>query len=193
MATTNTTRGSLAQVLVPQATLTKDLGLVAAGATLTAVCSQISIPWEPVPFTLQTMAVALCGLTLGARRGALSQVAYLAAGCAGAPVFANFQGGAHRLFGPTGGFLVAFVLVAWMLGTLADKGYSRSAWKLSAGLVAANAVTLGLGALWLGALIGMKAAIATGVVPFVGSELVKDVAVVLALPAAWVGVNALKK
>src|SRR5207244_2036340 len=61
-----------------------DLGLVAAGTLITAACAQVSVPWQPVPFTLQTLGVTLCGLRLGARRAAASQVAYVAAGAAGA-------------------------------------------------------------------------------------------------------------
>jgi biotin transport system substrate-specific component len=88
---------------------------------LTAVAAQIAIPVKPVPFTLQTMVVLLSGAFLGARYGALSQVIYLAMGIIGLPVFAQVPDGAAgfaRLLGPTGGYLLAFPVVAFVVGHL---------------------------------------------------------------------------
>jgi biotin transport system substrate-specific component len=185
MSTYTETRGPLAGALVPNMTLAKDLGLILGGAALTAIGAQIQVPWQPVPLTMQTLAVALCGLALGARRGALSQVAYLGAGIAGMPIFAEGKFGPATLLGPTGGYLVAFVAVAWLLGVWADRGWDRKPLKLAGGMLLANVVLFGFGALWLSSLIGIEKALTAGVLPFVGSELVKDVIAVLALPSAW--------
>jgi biotin transport system substrate-specific component len=89
---------------------------IGAGALLTAVGAQITIPLLPVPFTLQTLFVLLSGAFLGARKGAAAQVAYLAAGAAGLPVFAGFSGTALHLLGPTGGYLLAFPGAAFLAG-----------------------------------------------------------------------------
>jgi biotin transport system substrate-specific component len=87
-------------------------------AVLTAVGARIEIPHQPVPFTLQTFFVLLAGAFLGVRNGVLSQVLYLAMGAAGLPVFSIWSGGAVRLFGPTGGYLLSFPVAAFVVGTM---------------------------------------------------------------------------
>ncbi|NNG25896.1 MAG: biotin transporter BioY [Ignavibacteriaceae bacterium] len=91
---------------------------------LTAVAAQVTIPFKPVPFTLQTMMVLLAGAFLGAKNGAYSQVLYLALGAAGLPVFAYTPEagiGLARLIGPTGGYLLAFPLAAFLVGYIIEK------------------------------------------------------------------------
>jgi biotin transport system substrate-specific component len=91
-------------------------------AALTALGARFEIMQYPVPFTLQTFFVLLSGAFLGARNGALSQMVYLTVGAAGLPVFA--AGGAlgiMRLFGPTGGYLLAFPIAAFLVGYLVAK------------------------------------------------------------------------
>jgi len=91
---------------------------------LTAVSAQIAIPLKPVPLTLQTMAVLLSGAFLGARNGAYSQLLYLLLGVIGLPVFAQVPNGAigfARLFGPTGGYLLAFPIAAFVTGYITEK------------------------------------------------------------------------
>jgi len=87
-------------------------------AMLTAVGAQIVIPTVPVPFTLQTLFVLLSGALLGARKGAASQIVYLMMGASGLPVFAGFSGSILRLVGPTGGYLLAFPIAAYLTGYL---------------------------------------------------------------------------
>ena len=88
---------------------TRDIVLCALGAVLIAVCSFISIP-TIVPFTLQTFAVFTVLSVLGGKRGIISIAVYIALGAAGAPVFAGFKSGAAVLLGPTGGYIVGFLL-----------------------------------------------------------------------------------
>ena len=88
---------------------------------LTAVSAQISIPVQPVPFTLQTMIVLLSGAFLGAKNGAYSQLIYLSLGAIGLPVFADGTMGFARLIGPTGGYLLAFPFAAYLVGFLIGK------------------------------------------------------------------------
>ena len=93
-------------------------------AFLTAIAAQITIPIKPVPFTLQTMTVVLAGAMLGAKKGAFSQLLYLAAGAIGFPVFAVLPEsgyGIARFFSTTGGFLLAFPLAAFVTGLLVEK------------------------------------------------------------------------
>jgi biotin transport system substrate-specific component len=93
-------------------------------ALITAVAAQIAVPVKPVPFTLQAMMVLLSGAFLGARNGAYSQMLYLALGAIGLPVFAQVPDGAigaARLIGPTGGYLLAFPLAAFLTGYIIEK------------------------------------------------------------------------
>ena len=94
----------------------KDITYPALFASLTAVGAQISIPVGEVPLTFQVMFVLLSGLILGARLGFLSQIVYLFMGAIGLPVFAGFKGGFVYLYGPTGGYLIAFPLAAFLVG-----------------------------------------------------------------------------
>jgi biotin transport system substrate-specific component len=97
---------------------------VAGFAVATGLAARLEIPHYPVPFTLQTMVVLLAGAFLGARNGALSQMAYLASGAAGLPVFAGGAFGFLQFVGPTGGYLLAFPLAAALVGYLLRKRHS---------------------------------------------------------------------
>src|SRR5262245_7127347 len=97
---------------------------------LTIVAAQVSIPLAltQVPVTLQPMVVLLGGLAVGSRLGAASQILYLAAGIAGLPVFATsavLPPGPLRLLGPTGGYLMAYPIAAFLTGYLAERGLDR--------------------------------------------------------------------
>jgi biotin transport system substrate-specific component len=97
---------------------------ITAFAVLTAISAQIAIPTKPVPFTLQTMLVLLSGAFLGSRNGAYSQMLYLFLGVIGLPVFAQVPDaplGFARIIGPTGGYLIAFPIAAFLVGYLIEK------------------------------------------------------------------------
>lgn len=87
-------------------------------AALTAIGAQVQIPHLPVPYTLQTFFVLLGAAFLGSRNGSLSQLVYLGAGLAGAPIFTAGGFGAARLLGPTGGYLLSFPIAALLVGYL---------------------------------------------------------------------------
>jgi len=178
-------RGAIALRVIPRQSELRDLGLVMGGAAITALAAQVSLPWQPVPFTLQTLSVTLCGLALGARLGVASQIAYLGAGLAGLPVFAEGKFGPTVFMGPTGGYLASFVLAAGVLGLLADRGWTRSIWGMAVALLLGNALILLVGAWWLAQTVGMAAAWTGGVLPFISGAVVKSVGVVWMLPFAW--------
>lgn len=102
---------------------TKNTILCALFAALTGVFSQISIPIPitPVPINLATLSVCIVGGLLGAKRGAISQLVYVIIGLIGIPVFANFGGGVGRIVGPTGGYIVGYVVAATIIGIIIDK------------------------------------------------------------------------
>jgi len=158
------------------------VGAVVLGAVLVAAAAQVSIPLPgtPVPMTLQPMAVLLVGGLLGARLGALSMILYLAMGAAGLPVFTPTVPllGIARLFGPTGGYLLAYPVAAYAVGALVSPGRgpgARAPW-----LAAVLGVTSGLLLIHLGGLAqlailtgNLSAAARFGTVPFLLGDLLK--------------------
>ncbi len=159
-------------------------------AVLTASAAQLSfpLPFTPVPFTIQPMIVLVGAAALGSRLGALAQVVYLTLGIAGLPVFAfspELPQGVARLMGPTGGYLMAYPIAAFLTGLLAERGLDRryltSILAMSAGL----SVIFAGGVLWIARLTGIEAALATGLYPFIVVDIVKVVAAGLVLPTAW--------
>ena len=152
---------------------------VALMAAFTAVAAQIAIPLEPVPFTLQVLAVILTGLLLGPRYGALAMAIYLLVGVIGVPVFAGFRGGLGSLLGDTGVYLLAYPPAAALAGVAA--GAVANAPRRRALIVGflwgslALAVIYALGATWLAVLAGLSpgAALVAGVLPFVVFDLIK--------------------
>ncbi|MHB8852519.1 MAG: biotin transporter BioY [Ignavibacteriaceae bacterium] len=143
---------------------------------LTAIASQITIPIKPVPFTLQTMVVVLSGAFLGAKKGFYSQVIYLLAGCLGLPVFAQVPDatiGFARLFGPTGGYLLAFPAAAFITGYLTK--INKSYFWVLISMFIGNSVILLIGSIYLGTfyLKNISLAFEVGVIPFLIWEMVK--------------------
>jgi biotin transport system substrate-specific component len=114
--------------------------LVVGGSLVVALSAQlvVRLPFTPVPITGQTLGVLLVGAALGARRGAAALALYLMEGAAGLPFFAGGMAGAAYLLGPTGGYLLAFPLAAFITGWAAERGWDRN------GLTTAAAMTLGV-------------------------------------------------
>ncbi len=168
-------------VLDAAAPLPLRVAAIAAAAGLTALSARLAVPLPGtvVPFTLQPVAVLLSGLLLGARGGMAAQLAYLAAGAAGLPVFAA-GGGAAYLLGPTGGYLLAFPLAAGAAGAIA--GRRGGALRVVLGGVAGLAVLHAAGLAWLAALSGPEAAREVGIARFAAGDLLKvALAAVIAL------------
>jgi biotin transport system substrate-specific component len=156
-------------------------------AVLTALCSHVIIPLPhtPVPITLQTLVVALAGLTLGWRLGLASMAFYLLLGTAGYHVFAGGNWGLETVFGATGGYLVGFALAQPIFGWFAHT--RRIRWYEAFGLVlAGHALIFASGLLWLSLWLGTGAeqTLALGFWPFLpGCALKTAAAVALAGPA----------
>jgi len=161
---------------------------------LTAAAAQVSIPlpFTPVPLTLQPMIVLLGGAALGSRLGMASQVLYLFAGLAGLPVFASspLPQGVLRVLGPTGGFLMAYPLAAFVTGWLAERGFDRRYLTSVAAMVAGLSVIFTCGVFWLAwfmvpAPVGLPRALVLGLYPFVAADLVKVLLASAVLPGVW--------
>jgi biotin transport system substrate-specific component len=142
-------------------------------AAMTALGARLEIPHQPVPFTLQTMILLLAGAFLGPRNGAISQLTYLAAGVLGVPVFAGGAAGAAVLFGPTGGYLLAFPAAAAIVGYLVQRRHSLI-WT-GASMGAALIVVFAAGTIYLYAssLHDGKAALTSGFLIFTWWDMLK--------------------
>lgn len=105
---------------------TKELILCSLFAAIIAILAQISIPlpFTTVPLTMLIFAVAVTGLILGSKLGAISVLIYLLLGGIGIPVFAQFSGGVGILFGPTGGYLLGLPLMVYIIGFAKEKSSS---------------------------------------------------------------------
>lgn len=101
---------------------TKDLITCSLFAAITAILAQISIPFPGgVPLTMQTLAVSLTGMILGAKKGFISQCIYMLLGAIGMPIFAGFSAGFSAIVGPTGGFILSFPLMAYVIGFICER------------------------------------------------------------------------
>ncbi|MCW0234568.1 MAG: biotin transporter BioY [Ferrovibrio sp.] len=156
------------------------MALVAAaallGSLLLAVSARLQVPFWPVPMTMQTMAVLVIAMTLGARLGCTVVVLYVVEGMLGLPVFANTPErgvGLAYLLGPTGGYLLGFIVAAYIAGRLAEHGFGAGLLRAIMVQMLGTAVILTCGAAWLATLVGIEKAFALGVAPFLLSSLVK--------------------
>jgi biotin transport system substrate-specific component len=161
--------------------------LVLAASVLIALTAQVSIPlpFSPVPITGQTFGVLLVGAALGARRGTLGVMAYLAEGTAGLPVFAGGSAGPAVLLGPTGGYLIGFAGAAFITGRLAELGWDRRPTTTALSMLLGNAVIYAFGLPWLAVYVGLDRVLALGLLPFVPGDLLKVGLAVAVLPGTW--------
>jgi biotin transport system substrate-specific component len=159
---------------------------VLAAIAVVSLAARVSvpIPGSPVPQSLQTLAVIVAGMWLGPSRGALALALYVVIGAAGAPVFADGEGGLQHLFGPTGGYLIGFVVGAAVMGWWTRQDWGRGVVSVGAGSVAAHVVILGLGWARLATLLGGVAAFSSGVLPFLVGGVVKS----LGAAALWAAI-----
>jgi len=146
-------------------------------AVLTALGAQVRVPLPgtPVPFTLQTLFVLWGGCYLGGRDGALAQFLYLVGGSLGFPLFAGGGGGMLHLAGPTGGYLLGFVIAAWFVGHALGKNTAPGVPRMTGILLAGTGLIHLLGLMhlswYLG--IGLKESISLAIVPFLPGDGLK--------------------
>ncbi|MBX3513967.1 MAG: biotin transporter BioY [Xanthobacteraceae bacterium] len=136
---------------------------------LLILSAKIQIPFWPVPMTMQTFAVLMIGAALGARDGAAAIALYLFEGALGFAVFANSPErgiGLAYMYGPTGGYLMGFLVAALAVGFASGKGWMKSFTGNVVWMLAGHAIMFALGIAWLSHLIGFNAALAAGLYPF---------------------------
>jgi len=189
MQTTYPSR-TIAHVVVPRTTINA-ITLMVGFALLTALAAQLkfAIPGTPVPVTGQTFMALLSGAALGSRMGAGSLVIYWVMGAVGLPFYTNASGGWEAATGATGGYLVGFIIAAWLVGALAERGHDRTVRSAVPAFLAGSAVIYLFGVAWLlmsvDSITTLSEALAAGFTPFVVGDIIKVVLAGLLLPAAW--------
>ncbi len=166
--------------------------LAVAGSLFIWLSAKIQIPLQPVPMTLQTLAILTIGAAYGWRLGMITVALYLAEGAAGVPVFAGPVAGYAYMLGGTGGYLAGFVLASGVVGWLAERGFDRKIVTTIVAMLLGNVVIHALGVTWLQGFIGWEKAAMAGSVPFIYGDLIKLALAAAILPGTWYLVKKIK-
>lgn len=178
---------TLSHALFPSMTRWTQVLLVLGGTLLIAVAAQIRVPMLPVPMTLQTLAILIIGFTYGARLGAATLFVYLAEGAMGLPVFAGGGATLAYMMGPTGGFLIGFLGMAWLAGLAADRGVAKGFVSTSLVALAVSALLYIPGLIWPAAMMGKTWDVLWlhWMSPFLAGDAVKAVLAALIVTGGW--------
>ena len=164
------------------------LALMVLGSLVLWVSAKVHVPFYPVPQTLQTLMVFAIGAAFGWRLGAATVLLYLAEGAFGLPVFSGTPErgiGVAYMMGPTGGYLLGFVLAAAVSGWFAEKGFDRTFPRMFVAMLVATIAVHLPGAAWLAQFVGYDRALELGIVPFIWGDLIKVALAAVGFPAVW--------
>jgi biotin transport system substrate-specific component len=165
----------------------RHITLIVIGALFVALCAQVYIPTQPVPFTGQTFGVLVVGGALGFRRGLLALALYLAVGLAGVPIYAEGRSGLAVIQGVTGGYLIGFAVAAAAVGRLAELGWDRRLIGALVAMLIGTALIYAIGVPWLKVVTGMSwsDAVAAGLTPFLVWDAAKIAVAAAIFPLGW--------
>ncbi|RZS88411.1 biotin transport system substrate-specific component [Phyllobacterium myrsinacearum] len=178
---------SLAETFQPEGQLAKAVWFVSLaliGTALMTLAAKTKINMDFVNVTMQTFAVFAIAAAYGSRLAVATMALYLLEGALGMPVFTGTPEkgiGLAYMVSSTGGYLIAYLAAAWVVGLAADKGFARNPVVMGVAMLAGEAIILSLGFLWMAYLFGFEKAFAFGVGPFIIADILK-----LALAAAIV-------
>jgi len=185
----NTLANNLWPATADQHTWLRNLMLAFAGSVLLAISAKISVPFYPVPMTMQTFMILAIGMAFGWRLGVATVLLYLGEGALGLPVFTGTPEkgiGLAYMAGPTGGYLFGFVIATATVGWLAEKGWDRNVFTTLAAMVIGTSLILAPGVLYLGTLFGWdKPILDWGLWPFLPGAAFKIALAAAVLPLAW--------
>jgi len=198
MALTLTTPNTILGAFEPKSATTRLVSnavTVVLGTVLLTLSAKLNVPTWPVPVTLQTFAVAALAAAFGWRIGVATVAAYILEGLAGLPVFAGAVAGPAYLLGPTGGFIISWLLMAAIIGRAADLGLSGRVVALFGVMVLADAVQFAFGFAWLVVALSMLKGVGPDAVllsafdgaikPFVAWDVLKMLFAALTVTGLW--------
>lgn len=162
----------------------QQMAVIAVMTAVTCVIAPFSLPIGPVPISLGSFAIYLSVYVLGWKRATISCVIYLLLGLVGVPVFSGWQAGPAKLFGPTGGYLIGYLLVTIVAGVLIDKFYDML-WVGVLALVLGTLLLYAAGTAWLAyqGSMSFTEALWMGVIPFIPGDIAKIIiAMVVGIP-----------
>lgn len=160
--------------------LARNVVLILGFAVLTGISAGLKIEIGPVPVTMQTLIVLLSGVLLGAKKGAMSQITYLLAGLIGLPWFSR-GGGIIYIMSPTFGYILGFVIAAYLAGSLLEKGWGKNIKKSILAILIANFAIYIPGLLWLAKFVGLSKVLTIGLYPFIIGDILKISLIMLIL------------
>ena len=185
---------TLSHALLPSQSRFAQVLMVLAGSVFIAIAAQISVPMFPVPMTLQTMAILMVGMTMGARLGAATLLVYLAEGAMGLPVFANGAAGLPYMMGPTGGFLIGFVAMAWLAGLATESGVADKFAPAALCMITISALLYLPGLAWPAAFMGKSFDVlwVHWMSPFLIGDAIKAIVAAMIVFGGWAALKAKK-
>ncbi len=150
---------------------------------------KIFLPFTPVPITFQTFTVLFISMLVGARRSLFIILIYIFQGIIGLPVFAS-GAGVRYILGPTGGYILGFLIGGYVVGFLAERGFDRDFYRTFIAMFLGNIIIYLFGVLWLSKFVtGIYKAIIVGVVPFIVVDVIKIIIAGFVLPLGWKFIN----
>jgi biotin transport system substrate-specific component len=166
---------AIAYEIIKPASRWMELPILLAFNLVLVACAYVAfpLPFSPVPVTGQTFGVLLVAMALGRVRGTGVVLAYLAEGAAGLPVFAGGAAGPQVLVGPTGGYLLGFVIAAYLVGTLAERGWDHTIFRSIVAMTIGYAVIFVCGLAVLSLYVPAEMLLALGLTPFLAGMIVK--------------------
>ena len=183
------------EIIFQQRNIFLDIFMVLVSVALLGIMANIRVSLWPVPITMQTFGVFLIAFFFGSRKGFLTILAYLLAGLVGFGVFAGYKSGYAIFLGPTAGYLIGFLFMAFFVGRMIEKGYGRTKKSVLACMIIGNIIlyAFGLIGLWfyLGN-IGLWKILTAGLVPFLIGDAIKIAGAVALFPYLWKGSEKLK-
>lgn len=166
-------------------TKTKELTLTALMAAILCILGPLSLPlpFSPVPISLTMIGIYLAVYAVGMWKGTVAVCLYLLLGLVGLPVFSGFSGGPAKLLGPTGGYLIGFLFTALISGFFIDRFWKNRLVSIL-GMILGIGVAYVFGTVWLAYVAGMtfSQALAAGVIPYVGFDLIKIIILAIVGP-----------
>lgn len=197
--------GTLSDRVFPRTGVMREVLLIVGFALFTAVAAQISIPMWPVPLTGQTLAVLLTAGALGSKRGLASILLYMTLGLVGLPVYAGAVSavlkGEQTMWATNGalwsskpfwllpsfGYIIGFVVAAWVIGKLAERGWDRSVRQTLTAMLIGEVIIYAFGIPWLWAVLkpDLGTTLMWGLWPFLPGDTIKLLLAAGVLPSAW--------